>query len=105
MATLNHNAPTLVELAEDILRKAKKLQSAIPKSLIFFDDTLSGLSPQYDADSKALINAMETLNALARGANGFGFGRTSRIILVVYAITVLKLNSSFNLHVNSLMIQ
>jgi hypothetical protein len=101
MTTLNHNAPTLVELAEDILRKAKKLQSAIPKSPTFFDDTLSGLSPQDDADRKALIDATETLNALARGANGFGFGRISRIILAVCAITVLKLNSFFNLHINS----
>lgn len=101
MTTLNHNAPTLVELAEDILRKAKKLQSSVPKSPTFFDDMLSGLSPQDDADRKALIDATETLNALARGANGFGFGRISRIILAVCAITVLKLNSSFNLHVNS----
>lgn len=83
MAHAKYCTPTLVELAEEILNKAKKLQSAIPKSPTFFDDTLSGLSLQDDAVRKELIDATETLNALARGANGFGMSRISRIMLAV----------------------
>jgi hypothetical protein len=89
MALINHDAPTLVELAEEILKKAKELESAVPKSPTFFDDTLSGLSPDIDAIRRELIDATETLNALARGANGFTFGRISRIILGVGVITFL----------------
>ena len=87
MAHITHSSPTLVELAEEILEKAKKLQSAIPKSPTFFDDTLSGLSPSDDADRKELIDATETLNALVRGASGFSSSRISRIMLAVRSIT------------------
>jgi hypothetical protein len=83
MTSANKDTPTLVELAENILKIAEKLQAAVPKSPTFFDDTLSGLSAEDDADRKALIDATETLNALARGANGFNFSRISRIILSV----------------------
>jgi hypothetical protein len=92
MAYVNHDVPTLVELAEQILNKAKKLQSAIPKSPTFFDDTLSGLSPNDDADRKELIDATETLNALARGASGFNLSRVSRIMLAVRIIIVIEFN-------------
>jgi hypothetical protein len=95
MAYVNHSAPTLVELAEEILNKAKKLQSAIPKSPTFFDDTLYGLSPNDDADRKELIDATETLNALARGASGFNFSRISRIMLAVRSITVTEFKVVF----------
>jgi len=95
MASASHSVPTLVELAEEILKKAKRLQSAIPKSPTFFDDTLSGLSPDDDADRKELIDMTETLNALARGVNGFNFGRISSIILAVRIITVIGFNCLF----------
>jgi len=95
MAYVNQSAPTLVELAEEILNKAKKLQSAIPKSPTFFDDTLSGLSPNNDADRKELIDATETLNALARGASGFSFSRISRIMLAVRSIIVTEFKVVF----------
>ena len=101
MAYTNHNSPTLVELAEEILDKAKKLQRAIPKSPTFFDDTLSGLSPNDDAARKELIDATETLNALARGANGFSFSRIAKIILAVRIITIIKHNCLFNVHIYS----
>ena len=95
MAYANHSAPTLVELAEEILNKAKKLQTTIPKSPTFFDDTLSGLSPNDDADRKELIDATETLNALARGASGFSFSRISRVILAVRSITIAEFDVVF----------
>ncbi|KAH8812745.1 S-adenosyl-L-methionine-dependent methyltransferase [Xylogone sp. PMI_703] len=84
MASVNYSALTLVELAEEILRKAKKLQSEVLKSPTFFDDTLSGLSPEVDVERKELIDATDTLNALVRGANGFGFSRITRIMLAPY---------------------
>jgi hypothetical protein len=91
MGSINSTAPTLVELAEEILEKAKKLQKAIPKSPTFTDDTLSDLSPDDDAVRKDLINATETLNALARGARGFPFSRISRLMLAVsLLITISK---------------
>jgi hypothetical protein len=83
MGSVRHNSPTLVELAEEILKIAKTLQGAVPKSPTFFEDTLSGLSANDDSVRKQLIDATETLNALARGANGFNFSRISRIILSV----------------------
>jgi len=92
MAVANKDAPTLIELAENILKIAKKLQAAVPKSPTFFDDTLSGLSANDDADRKALVDATETLNALARGSNGFNFSRISRIILSVRSCPVFSLD-------------
>lgn len=89
MASDPRNGPTLVDLAEQILEQAKKLQSAIPRSPTFVDDTLTGLSANDDAVRKQLIDATETLNALARGADSFGFGRLSRIMLAVCAGTNL----------------
>jgi hypothetical protein len=83
MGSINSTAPTLVELAEKILDKAKKLQNAIPKSPTFTDDTLSDLSPDNDVLRKELIDATETLNALARGARGFPFSRITRLMLAV----------------------
>lgn len=94
MASVIHNAPTLVELAEEILKKAKKLQSAVPKSPTFFDDTLSGLPD--DTVRKELIDATETLNALARGTSGFNFSRISRIILAVSTFTVIGFDCHFD---------
>ena len=93
MAYITHSSPTLVELAEEILEKAKKLQNAIPKSPTFFDDTLSELSPSADADRKELIDATEKLNALARGASGFSSCRISRIMLAVRSIRVVEFKS------------
>jgi hypothetical protein len=101
MTHVNQNSPTLVELAEEILSKAKKLQNVIPKSPTFFEDTLSGLAPDHDAVRKELIDATETLNALARGANGFGFSRIARIALAVRINTLIEFNSLFNVHVYS----
>lgn len=77
MAQVTQNGPTLVELAEEILKKAKQLQAAIPKSPTFFNDTLSGPSADNDAVRKELIDTTEILNALARGVNGFSFSRLS----------------------------
>ena len=91
MASESNSSPTLVELAENILKLAQKLQAAIPKSPTFFDDTLSGLSAEDDAERKALIDTTEILNALARGANGFNFSRISRIILSVRSYRLLTL--------------
>jgi hypothetical protein len=90
MAQVTQNGPTLVELAEEILKKAKQLQAAVLKSPTFFDDTLSGLSAESDAVRKELIDATETLNALARGTNGFNFGRLSRIMLAVGIVSLIK---------------
>lgn len=90
MAHVNPSAPTLVELAEEILKKAKILQSAVSKSPTFFDDTLAGLRPNENTVRKELIDATETLNALARGANSFSFSRISRIILAVRSIDFNK---------------
>jgi hypothetical protein len=75
MGSISSTAPTLVELAEEILEKAKKLQNAIPKSPTFTNDTLSDLSPDDDAVRNELIDGTETLNVLTRGARGFPFNR------------------------------
>lgn len=90
MAQVTQNGPTLVELAKESLRKAKQLKATIPKSPTFFDDTLSGISADNDAVRKELIDATETLNALARGVNGFSFSRLSRIILAVSIISHIE---------------
>jgi hypothetical protein len=90
MVQVTLNGPTLVELAEEILQKTKQLQAAVPKSPTLFDDTLSGLSANNDAVRKELIVATETLNALARGANGFSFSRLSRIILAISIISHIE---------------
>jgi hypothetical protein len=96
MASINRGEPTLVELAEQILEKAKKLQNAVPKSPTFSDDTLSELSPDDDAVRKELIDATDTLNALARGARGFPFSRISRIMLAVRTPTLRPQNYLIN---------
>ena len=90
MESVNGSTPTLVELAEEILKKAKILQNAVPKSPTFFEDTLSGISPSEDVVRKELIDATEKLNALARGANSFSFSRISRIILAVCTSTPIE---------------
>ncbi|PMD39312.1 S-adenosyl-L-methionine-dependent methyltransferase [Hyaloscypha variabilis F] len=100
MGSVRHNSPTLVELAEEILKIAKTLQGAVPKSPTFFEDTLSGLSANDDSVRKQLIDATETLNALARGANGFNFSRISRIILSPYDAMSLRVIYHFRIAQN-----
>ncbi|KAF1992568.1 S-adenosyl-L-methionine-dependent methyltransferase [Aulographum hederae CBS 113979] len=62
--------PTLVELAEQILAQAKEIESALPSSPTFVNDTISKLPSDLEKTRKSLIDTTETLNALLRGAGG-----------------------------------
>jgi hypothetical protein len=85
------------------LEKAKKLQNPVPKSPTFVDDTLSDISSDDDVVRKELIDATETLNALARGASGFPFSRISRIMLAVRLPITEFQNYLIDEHIHSLM--
>ncbi|KAF1985436.1 S-adenosyl-L-methionine-dependent methyltransferase [Aulographum hederae CBS 113979] len=89
-------SPTLVELAERILKDAKIIEGAVGKSPTFQEDTLKDLPQEFESTRKALVDSIETIGALVQGSDGL----TGRIYGPLYKgsdLTVLEVLYHFRI--------